>query len=109
MRLIGRNSTPPGEQANYERWSLVYFSRPNMDVLLRALTEESSTIAEAVNHAPNPSAFDTGETAAEWLMRRVRNRRAKNMTVRIALNFVDKKSLTYRNSGARDVEGEPRY
>lgn len=62
----------------------MYFSRPNKDVILRALSDESSLIAQAVSRSPDPSIFETGQTAAEWLMRRVKNRRIKNMTVSLA-------------------------
>ena len=71
---------PPGAQGSLPRFSLVYFTRPNSSVLLRALTNESSMIAEAVKSASNPKDFDPGPgvTAAEWVTRRSRNRRAAN-------------------------------
>jgi len=77
---IHRVVNPPGAQGSLPRFSLVYFTRPNSSVLLRALTNESSMIAEAVKSAPNPKDFDPGPgvTAAEWVTRRIRNRRAAN-------------------------------
>lgn len=73
--------TPPKEQASYERWSTVFFTRPSNDVELVPLTEDSPMIAEAVNSSPNPSKFYTGQTAATWFARRVKYERVKNMTV----------------------------
>ncbi|KAI1790647.1 Clavaminate synthase-like protein [Ganoderma leucocontextum] len=61
---------PPKEQAKFERWSLVFFTRPSFDARMRALTEQSSMIAEAVANAP-AGKFDTGVTAGEWLARRI--------------------------------------
>ncbi|EKM57163.1 uncharacterized protein PHACADRAFT_254744 [Phanerochaete carnosa HHB-10118-sp] len=77
---VHRVITPPKEQAAYERWSLVYFHRPHDGVVLEALVNDSPMIADAVARAPNPAVFKTGETADAWMMRRVRMRRAKNMT-----------------------------
>ncbi|OJA13233.1 hypothetical protein AZE42_14094, partial [Rhizopogon vesiculosus] len=72
-------SPPPGAQAEYERWSLVFFTRPTSSKVLRALVESSPIIAEAVRKQPGRN-FETGCTAAEWLARRVRNRRINNRT-----------------------------
>ncbi|PSS35544.1 hypothetical protein PHLCEN_2v1507 [Hermanssonia centrifuga] len=74
--------TPPKDQANYERWSLVFFTRPANHIVLRALAEESPLIAEAVSSAPDPSKFETGQTAQEWFRRRIMYQRIKNRTVR---------------------------
>ncbi|KAJ7626860.1 Clavaminate synthase-like protein [Roridomyces roridus] len=78
---IHRVVAPPGDQAAFERYSLVYFTRPANTVVLRALAEDSSMIAEAVESAPDPKRFDPGATALEWLTRRVRERRAANQKV----------------------------
>lgn len=77
---VHRVVTPPKDQAAYERWSLVYFHRPHNGVMLEALVNDSPAIADAVARAANPARFHTGETADEWMMRRVRMRRTKNMT-----------------------------
>ncbi|KAJ7130720.1 hypothetical protein C8R46DRAFT_1142228 [Mycena filopes] len=70
---------PPGEQSRFERWSLVYFTRPGNDIELRALVEDSPLIAEAVARAPD-RAFETGCTALEWFTRRIKNQRLNNRT-----------------------------
>ncbi|PSR72308.1 hypothetical protein PHLCEN_2v11802 [Hermanssonia centrifuga] len=70
--------TPPKDQANHERWSLVFFTRPANHMVLRALKEESPMVAEAV--ASNPDKFETGQTAQEWFNRRVKYQRVKNRT-----------------------------
>ncbi|KAF7790904.1 hypothetical protein EIP86_001862 [Pleurotus ostreatoroseus] len=77
---LHRVVTPPKEQANYERWSLVFFSRPANDVELTAMTDKSTMIAEAVNRAPDPSKFRTGQNAATWFARRIKYQRVKNRT-----------------------------
>ncbi|KLO18728.1 Clavaminate synthase-like protein [Schizopora paradoxa] len=71
---------PPGEQAYFERWSLVFFLRPGADILLRPLTEESSIIAEAVNNVSEDERkrFYPGCTAIEWFTRRIKMQRMKN-------------------------------
>ncbi|RPD55166.1 Clavaminate synthase-like protein [Lentinus tigrinus ALCF2SS1-7] len=74
---IHRVVPPPKNQAEYERWSLVYFTRPNDSVILRAQSEHSEQIAQAVANAP-PGKFETGETAQEWTSRRFRTRRVAN-------------------------------
>jgi hypothetical protein len=79
--LIQICSPPPGKQAQFERWSLVYFTRPGNDVVLRALVEDSKLIAEAVARTPDRD-FDTGCTALEWFSRRIKNQRMKNRTVK---------------------------
>ena len=71
---------PPGNQAELERWSLVFFTRPGNSVPLRALVEDSPIIAEAVKNAPADKHFETGVTAYEWFVRRIKNQRIKNRT-----------------------------
>ncbi|KAJ7130713.1 hypothetical protein C8R46DRAFT_1168777 [Mycena filopes] len=70
---------PPGEQSRFERWSLVYFTRPGNSIELRALVEDSPLIAEAVARAPD-RVFETGCTALEWFTRRMKNHRLNNRT-----------------------------
>ncbi|TFK67499.1 Clavaminate synthase-like protein [Pluteus cervinus] len=83
---LHRVMPPPGDQAAYERWSLVFFTRPSNQVILRALVEDSDLIKRAVDQATADgktndsrttitSKFETGSTAEEWFARRVRNRR----------------------------------
>lgn len=83
---MGRR-TPPKAQATLERWSLVYFHRPHNGVMLEALTADSVMIAGAVASSSHPDKFKTGETADAWMMRRVKMRRTKNMTVSSCLQF----------------------
>lgn len=71
---------PPGAQAPLERWSLVFFSRPSNDSELRALTDQSAIIADAVAASPDPAKFSTGQTARAWFIRRIKNQRIKNRT-----------------------------
>lgn len=61
---------PPGEQAGSERMSLVYFARPEDEVLLKPL-RESEMVREAVGDE------EDGEqvTAKEWILRRALGRR----------------------------------
>ncbi|OBZ65469.1 1-aminocyclopropane-1-carboxylate oxidase [Grifola frondosa] len=69
---------PPGAQSQYERWSLVYFTRPGNTVILNALTEDSPMIADAIIKAADAGIFNSGQTASEWFARRTKNQRAKN-------------------------------
>jgi len=74
---IHRVVAPPGVQAEYERWSLVFFTRPGNSKVLRALVESSHIIADAVKKRPDKN-FETGSTAAEWFARRIKNQRINN-------------------------------
>ena len=84
--LTAIRSPPPKEQAKLERWSLVFFTRPNFDAPMRALTEQSTLVAEAVAKAP-AGKFDTGVTAGEWLARRIRGTRTTQFNVRRRYRF----------------------
>lgn len=68
---IHRVVAPPGEQGDVTRYSLVYFSRPEDEVLLRSLKVESELIKEAAGEA------DEGEvvTSKEWILRRALGKR----------------------------------
>ncbi|KAI0772544.1 Clavaminate synthase-like protein [Trametes elegans] len=77
---IHRVIPPPKDQANCERWSLVFFTRPNDDAMLRALQDESPQIADAVRKAPSGK-FETGSTAVQWLTRRIKSQRVANYKV----------------------------
>lgn len=61
-RVVG----PPGEQAKSVRHSVVYFSRPNGDVKLRSLMDETAEKDEEVM------------TADEWIAQRARLRNTAN-------------------------------
>ncbi|KAI0696905.1 hypothetical protein BC835DRAFT_1271188 [Cytidiella melzeri] len=77
---LHRVVTPPKEQGKYERWSLVFFSRPQKDAELRALTEQSKIIADAVASSDDPNKFNTGQSAGAWFARRIKNQRIANRT-----------------------------
>ncbi|KAF4611536.1 hypothetical protein D9613_003836 [Agrocybe pediades] len=62
---------PPGAQAGYERWSLVYFCRPADDVFLDPLSDKSTLIADTLKTSgQEKTAFSPGMTAAQWLVKR---------------------------------------
>ncbi|KAI0751878.1 Clavaminate synthase-like protein [Daedaleopsis nitida] len=74
---IHRVIPPPKEQAQYERWSLVFFTRPNDAVELVAQSDKSPRIAESVARAP-AGKYRPGVTAKEWIARRFMTQRATN-------------------------------
>jgi len=75
---LHRVMNPPGLQGAHYRFSLVYFTRPGNSIVLRALTDSSSLIADAVMRAPDPTKYETGMTAFEWFTMRVKNQRMAN-------------------------------
>jgi len=77
---LHRVVTPPGEQAFFERWSLVFFLRPGTDVVLYPLTEESSAVAEAVSRLAevDKKRYYPNQTSGEWFQRRIKMQRLKN-------------------------------
>ncbi|KAL0954197.1 hypothetical protein HGRIS_005325 [Hohenbuehelia grisea] len=88
---IHRVLPPPGAQRNFDRWSLVFFTRPGDSVVLKALADESPLIARAVETAQRKESgstspgnntatnlVNTGETAGEWFKRRIMNQRINN-------------------------------
>jgi hypothetical protein len=103
------DSPPPGAQAEYEWWSLVFFTRPGNSGVLHALVESSPTIAEAVKNQPDRN-FKTGSIAAEWFTRRIKNYRIINRTVRVFNTIFDGRDHEYRNATeTRDMGCEPRH
>ncbi|KAF8905637.1 hypothetical protein CPB85DRAFT_1437291 [Mucidula mucida] len=64
---------PPKEQSKYERWSLVFFTRPGNSVSLKALSDHSSIIAASPGRD-----LDSGATALDWFMRRQSKWRVSN-------------------------------
>lgn len=77
---VHRVVPPPGVQGEHERWSLVFFTRPDNTQVLRALVEHSTVIAEAAKLHP-PEKFETGSTAQEWFARRIKYQRLENRAV----------------------------
>ncbi|KAI0309914.1 hypothetical protein OF83DRAFT_1088732 [Amylostereum chailletii] len=71
---------PPKAQSAFERWSLVFFTRPNTAQILALRASESMLIAAAVNGAPETN-FDTGgSSAGKWFAHRVKNQHIANRT-----------------------------
>ncbi|KAF9254646.1 Clavaminate synthase-like protein [Marasmius fiardii PR-910] len=77
---IHRVVTPPGSQANYERWSQVFFTRPGNSVVLEPLSSLSSMIVDAVEKNTEKNLETDGATSQEWFARRIKNQRIKNRT-----------------------------
>ncbi|KAL0952402.1 hypothetical protein HGRIS_006678 [Hohenbuehelia grisea] len=74
---VHRVLPPPLAQSYYDRWSLVFFTRPGNSVHLKALVDQSETIAQAVKDAPD-AMHDANATAFEWFQRRQAKWRASN-------------------------------
>ncbi|KXN87807.1 1-aminocyclopropane-1-carboxylate oxidase [Leucoagaricus sp. SymC.cos] len=68
---------PPGAQSAYERWSIVFFTRPGNHKILRAFVESSPKIAAAVSNKPQQD-FETGTNAGEWFTRRIKYQKIDN-------------------------------
>jgi hypothetical protein len=81
-------SPPPGAQSAYERWSLVFFTRPGNSKVLRALIEDSTTIAKSVTSKPEKN-FETETTAKDWFARRIKYQILANRKV-IIINAMNK-------------------
>lgn len=74
---IHRVAAPPGEQAAATRYSLVYFARPEDDVVLKVL-EGSERIEEKVRESGEALGREREErevSAKEWILRRALARR----------------------------------
>lgn len=70
---IHRVANPPGAQQNEVRYSLVYFNRPQNDVILKAL-EGSRMIDERKKEMGIGNGEEKEVTAKEWIMDRAFNR-----------------------------------
>ncbi|KAF5352832.1 hypothetical protein D9756_006288 [Leucocoprinus leucothites] len=68
---------PPGAQSAYERWSIVFFTRPGNNRTLRAFIESSPIIASAVSNKPQQS-LETNSTAGKWFSRRIKYQKVIN-------------------------------
>ncbi|SMQ48830.1 unnamed protein product [Zymoseptoria tritici ST99CH_3D7] len=71
---IHRVVNPPGEQARSTRYSLVYFSRPEDDVLLQVL--DGSKMIDEKRRTEGSGKEEEVITAKEWILRRALGRRA---------------------------------
>ena len=101
------SSPPPGEQSTFERWSLVFFTRPGNSKILRALKESSPIIAAAVASNPD-SEFETASTAEDWFARRTKYQRVANRKVCIYSCYYVKKRTLITFIGPRELDGESR-
>ncbi|EIN05629.1 Clavaminate synthase-like protein [Punctularia strigosozonata HHB-11173 SS5] len=102
---------PPGEQSKFERWSLVFFTRPGNSVPLRALEAESALIAEAVEKADDSEKYRGTWTSSDWFARRIKNQRLRNRTVCDDVptpNFTSPKCKSF-TAGPRDMACESRH
>ncbi|PPR01670.1 hypothetical protein CVT24_001499 [Panaeolus cyanescens] len=66
---VHRVVPPPGAQADFERWSLVYFARPTNDVYLEPLVEKSVMIKDAANSS-EANINNPKMTAGQWFVKR---------------------------------------
>ncbi|KAL4931615.1 putative oxidoreductase, 2OG-Fe(II) oxygenase family [Aspergillus undulatus] len=82
---IHRVVSPPGEQANSTRYSLVYFARPEDDVVLRRL-EGPSRIPELLDEVEEEVI-----NSKDWIIRRALGRR------------VDVPDIDYEKSAGREA------
>jgi len=71
---LHRVVSPPGEQGACKRMSLVYFARPEDEVVLKAL-RESEAIREACERQEIREEDEEEVTAKEWILRRALGRR----------------------------------
>lgn len=88
------------------------FTRPGDSVVLRALTEESPMVTEAVAKAADKSVFNSGQTSKEWFARRIKNQRTRNQKVSsysYTLGILVEVDADIHCLGARDLAPEPRY
>ena len=69
---IHRVINPPGEQGSHTRMSLVYFARPEDEVVLKAL--EGSTLIDKAKQDLGPEE-DQQISAKEWVLKRALGRR----------------------------------
>ncbi|KAH9912919.1 uncharacterized protein BXZ73DRAFT_82094 [Epithele typhae] len=85
----GMARPPPGEQlALYERYSLVYSTRPGNSVQMAALADQRAIIGDTVAHiAPNlREIFDLAWTSHEWLTRQMKSMPINNQKHSVALS-----------------------
>lgn len=66
---IHRVISPPGDQADHTRYSLVYFSRPENEVLMKRL-EGSDKIPELDEEARREAEAKGDINAKDWIIRR---------------------------------------
>ncbi|EME45502.1 hypothetical protein DOTSEDRAFT_170939 [Dothistroma septosporum NZE10] len=69
---LHRVVNPPGQQGDQVRYSLVYFNRPEDDVILKVLTG-----SELIDEKRNEPGFEEGEdtNAKQWILNRAMGRR----------------------------------
>jgi isopenicillin N synthase-like dioxygenase len=72
---IHRVMSPPGGQADITRYSLVYFSRPEDDVLLKPLRDDSEMVARVLKETGRDNVAEEEFTSKEWVHRMALGRR----------------------------------
>jgi isopenicillin N synthase-like dioxygenase len=77
---VHRVVPPPGDQAKFTRWSLVFFLRPSFDEQLYPLNDQSEAIKAAAAVHPTISKIEPGQTNSQWFKRRIAGQRAANRT-----------------------------
>jgi isopenicillin N synthase-like dioxygenase len=85
---IHRVVAPPGEQGSVTRYSLVYFCRPEDDIILRSLVEGGEKDEEQV-------------TAKEWILRRALGRRKPDGWAESEGTEAESMNRSGRNGGMR--------
>jgi isopenicillin N synthase-like dioxygenase len=85
---IHRVVAPPGDQGSVTRYSLVYFCRPEDDIILRSLVEGGEQDEEQV-------------TAKEWILRRALGRRKPDGWAESEGTEVESMSRPVRTGGMR--------
>lgn len=87
---------PPDLQAAFDRWSLVFFTRPGDDISLRALVDDSEMVKKAIDgmDASLAEKYFPGVNANEWFVRRSTGRRVKNRKASKRLSIADRLPLT---------------
>ena len=73
---IHRVMSPPGEQANLDRYSLVYFTRPEYEVKMRYLRDESDMIKKRLMDIGRENEEEEVYTSREWVNKMSLGRRS---------------------------------
>lgn len=64
---IHRVMSPPGAQATLDRYSLVYFTRPEYEVKLRYLRDESAMVSKRLKDTGRENDEEQIYTSREWV------------------------------------------
>lgn len=64
---IHRVNSPPGDQADCHRYSLVYFTRPEYNVVLKNLGSQSEMIKKQLKDTGRENAVEEEYTSRDWV------------------------------------------